>query len=52
MTKNNFARVFEQFNAPQIRADRSADRAFNRALIARLTFAAVSVALAFSFGVV
>ena len=51
MTNNNFARVFEQFNAPQIRADRAADRVYCWSLIVGLVLAALCIGVALSMGV-
>lgn len=51
MADHNFTRVFEQFNARQMRADRAADRIYGWSLIAGLVFAALCMAVALSLGV-
>ena len=51
MTKPNFDRLFTEFNARQMRADRAADRIYSWSLIAGLAFAALCIGVARSLGV-
>jgi hypothetical protein len=51
MTDTPFNRLFERFNAPQIRADRAADRIYGWSLIAGLAFAALCIAVVLTMGV-
>ena len=51
MTPPNFDRLFTEFNARQMRADRAADRINSWSLIAGLAFAALCMAVVLSLGV-
>lgn len=51
MTPPNFDRLFTEFNARQMRADRAADRIYSWSLIAGLAFAGFCVAVVLSLGV-
>ena len=51
MTDPSFAHHFERLNAPQMRADRAADRIYSWSLIAGLAFAALCIGLALTMGV-
>lgn len=51
MSDPNFTHHFERLNAPQIRADRTADRIYTWSLIAGLALAALCIWVALSMGV-
>jgi hypothetical protein len=51
MTDRNFDRIFTEFNARQMRADRAADRIYSWSLIAGLVFASFCLAVVLSMGV-
>lgn len=51
MTEPNFDRLFAQFNARQMRADRATDRIYSWSLIAGIVFASFCVAVVLSLGV-
>ena len=51
MTKPNFDRLFADFNARQMRADRAADRIYSWSLIVGLALAALCIGVALSLGV-
>jgi hypothetical protein len=51
MTPPNFDRLFTEFNARQMRADRAADRIYSWLLIAGIVFASFCMAVVLSLGV-
>lgn len=51
MTEPNFDRLFTEFNARQMRADRATDRIYSWSLIAGIVFASFCVAVVLSWGV-
>ena len=51
MTPPNFDRLFTEFNARQMRADRATDRIYSWSLIAGLVFVALCIGLALAMGV-
>lgn len=51
MTEPDFNRMFERFNAAQMRADRATDRVYSWAMIAGLFLSAVCIAVVLSDGV-
>ena len=51
MTERDFDRLFTEFNARQMRADRAADRIYSWSLIVGLIFAGFCVAVVLSWGV-
>lgn len=51
MTPPNFDRLFADFNARQMRADRATDRIYSWSLIVGLIFAGFCVTVVLSWGV-
>ena len=51
MTERDFDRLFAEFNAAQMRADRTSDRIYSWALIAGLALAALCIGVALTMGV-
>ena len=51
MTDPTFAHHFERLNAPQMHADRAADRIYSWSLIVGLAVAALCIGLALTMGV-
>jgi hypothetical protein len=51
VTEPNFDRLFTEFNARQMRADRVADRIYSWSLIAALALAALCIGVVLSMGV-